>query len=107
MNTQINQHNEVNRNTKLSLKLITSCLLALSATSVLAGDYQQNMLFTPSEHILVAEARGRVMIYDGLNNNTVEQAMDQQFNRIDSMMFVRTQYEQADGDFIADDDCDD
>ena len=92
---------------KFSQKLIISSLLVFSATSVSAGDYQQNMLFSPSEHILMAEARGRVMIYDGLNNKTVEQAMDQQFNRIDSMMFVRTQYEQTDGELIADEDCDD
>lgn len=107
MNTQTTKLNEVNTNIKLNHKLMIGCLLALSATSAFADDYQQNMLFSPSEHILVAEARGRVMIYDGLENTTVEKAMDHQFNRIGSMMFVRTQYKQENGEVVEDEDCSD
>lgn len=72
-----------------------------------ADDYQTNLLLNPSPGILLAEANGRVMIYDGLKNETVEQAMSEQFNRIENMMFVRTQYLQEDGDYeVEEDDCD-
>ena len=107
MKTQTNNHRKTLYIIKFSQKLLLSSLLAISATSVSAGDYQQNMLLSPSEHILVAEARGRVMIYDGLKNETVEKAMDEQFSRIDSMMFVRTLYKQESGEVVADEDCDD
>ena len=46
------------------------------------------------------------MIYDQLDNETVELAMNTQFDRIDSMMFVRTQYVQEDGSIEEADDCD-
>ena len=107
MKTYTNSRIETLNIVKFSQKLILYSLLAFNPTLLFAGDYQQNMLFTPSKHILEAEARGHVMIYDGLKNETVEKAMDHQFSRIDSMMFIRTKYQQADGEVIADDDCDD
>ena len=83
-------------------------LLLLTTTAVSAADeYQHRMLFTPSESTLRAEAKGRVMIYDGLERKTVDRAMDEQFGRIDNMMFVRTRELQDDGEYDQDDDgCD-
>ena len=107
MKTQTNSSTKTLSIVKFSQKLILSSLLAISATSVFAGDYLQNMLLSPSEHILVAEARGRVMIYDGLKNETVEKAMDEQISRIDNVMFVRTLNKQESGEVVADEDCDD
>ena len=51
-----------------------------------------------------SERRGRVTIYDRIPVSEVERALDEQFERIDSMMFVRTQYPVADDGF--EDDCD-
>jgi len=47
------------------------------------------------------------MIYDGLTSNTVDKAMDEQFNRIEHMMFVRIVHEQDNGEYYVEDDgCD-
>lgn len=70
-----------------------------------ANSYMYEMLESPSQTVLSAEAKGRVTIYDGLKNETVERALDQQFNRIESIMFIRTQDEQENGEYEADDDC--
>ena len=93
--------------TRLRRVATTIGLLVLSSTYGYAGDFQQNLLFSPSQHILLAEADGRIMIYDQLKSETVDKAMDDQFDRIENMMFVRTQYQQEDGNYEAmNDDCD-
>ena len=66
-------------------------------------DYQP--LHQPSAALRASENRGRITIYDRMPVSEVERALDEQFERIDSMMFVRTQYPVADGGF-EEDDCD-
>ena len=89
----------------IPLLVVISILLATPALAV--DRYQQKMLFTPSDSTLRAEAKGRVMIYDGLDIDTVEKAMSEQYDRIDNMMFVRIQHPQDDGDYYVEDDgCD-
>mgnify|MGYP006928178270 CR=1 FL=1 len=107
MNTQNKEHNKVHLINKISRKLMIGGLLILSITSVSAGNFQQNMLFSPSPSVLADEAKGRVMIYDGLKSETVDKAMNVQFSRIDSMMFVNTEYKKENGEIVANDDCSD
>ena len=71
-----------------------------------ATDWELQHLHNPSDALQEAEHRGQVTIYDGVNIVEVNKALDQQFDRIDSMMFVRTKHPTPDGDFYADDDCD-
>ena len=73
---------------------------------VLAGDssYQEKVLFSPDDYTLKAEAMGRITIYDELDSDTVDRAMDEQFKRINNMMFIRIQHEQEDGEYLAEDD---
>ena len=70
------------------------------------GNYDENVLFSPSKAVLLAEKRGRVTIYDGLEHRVVDRALDTQFGRIDNMMFVRTRESLPDGSLDIDDDCD-
>ncbi|WP_078119894.1 hypothetical protein [Thiosocius teredinicola] len=55
----------------------------------LSDDYQTNRLFTPSPRMLEQERAGRVFIYDSLDAREVDAAMDQHFERIQNMMFIR------------------
>ncbi|MFZ0468585.1 MAG: hypothetical protein WAL92_06665 [Thiogranum sp.] len=84
--------------------------LSIGFVSVQAAEtdstYDQEMLLNPDPSLLKAEARGRVIIYDGLDSQQVEKALDTQFDRIDNMMFIRTRYEQKDDMVEEYDDCD-
>ena len=68
--------------------------LTLIPTTGLASNnvdmIQLKNLFEPSQSQLRREANGHIYIYDGLTDRAVNRAMDQQFNRIENMMFVGT-----------------
>ena len=71
-------------------RVILSALLGLSYFAfVHAEDFQVKRLFKPTTQQLQAE-KGKVFIYDGLHSRQIDQALDSQFERIESMMFVRT-----------------
>lgn len=92
----------------------TSCCISyatiavLTSTSVLAVEndkidiYQQNALFQPSTQQLDRESRGLVYIYDGMTDKTVNKAMDDQSERIESMMFVNTKVTDENGNLMRD-----
>ncbi len=85
------------------MHLVASCALVVSgilysaqgvaapSEEEVAVNWDQVQLHNPSETLLAAESRGRVTIYDGLYQSDVDRAMDEQFRRIDRMMFIRTQ----------------
>lgn len=75
------------------------------ATAADQAKYDENVLFNPSKAVLLAEQRGRVTIYDALEHRVIDEAMDTQFDRIGSMMFVRTRDTLPDGAGESDDDC--
>ncbi len=68
--------------------LVSASVLAAESDNI--DSYQQNALFQPSVNQLNRESRGLVYIYDGLTDKTVNKAMDNQPERIESMMFVNT-----------------
>jgi len=62
----------------------------LDQVAMAVEKWQYNRLFNPSPADRKAEERGAIVIYDGLTDVTVNQALDQNFNRIQNMMFTRT-----------------
>ena len=59
------------------------------ASDVVEPSWQELRLHAPTQAQLEREKKGRVFIYDGLEYNAVEAAMDQHFDRIQNMMFTR------------------
>lgn len=51
--------------------------------------WQMNRLFEPTKYQEKTEAAGKIVIYDGLLDITVAKAIDENFNRIENMMFTR------------------
>ena len=86
----------------LAFNLVVTDVFAAQPTA----DWELEQLHNPSSALLAHEDRGRITIYDGVTVTEVNKAMDDQFDRIDSMMFVRTLHPVADGAYYADDDCD-
>jgi hypothetical protein len=69
-------------------------LLGSTAPPGHAGDtraIELRRLLEPTPAELRSEASGRVYIYEGLRESDIAQAMDDAFDRLDSMMFIRVQ----------------
>ncbi len=81
-------------------------MLNNAALAIAGNDWDKRLLFDPSPAQLEREHAGQVHIYDGMLSSDVDRAMDQQFDRVGSMMFVRTLHPAQDGDYEEDDDCD-
>lgn len=72
----------------------------------LTQSWDQRRLHNPSAALIASEDGGRVTVYDGVMDADVERAMDEQFDRVGAMMFVRTQRVTETGDLVAANDCD-
>ena len=55
----------------------------------LSLDYQQRRLLAPTPAQRATESRGGVYIYDSLEAGDVNTALDQHFDRMQNMMFIR------------------
>ena len=80
--------------TALSLSIANVMVYANHHVALASGaqDWQVKRLMMPSEAQLAAETKGQVYIYDSLDINKVNDAMDQHFDRIQHMMFTRTHH---------------
>jgi hypothetical protein len=78
---------------------VRASLLAVCATigvtsgqawSADVSEIELRRLFQPTDAELAAEERGRLYIYEGLRDTDVQRALDEEFERVDNMMFIRT-----------------
>jgi hypothetical protein len=70
-----------------------------------ADTWQEKILFNPTpEQIEMENERQRIMIYNGLKDVQVEQAMEHQFDRVEHMMFTGTVITDSNGEVEVDPD---
>ena len=92
--------------TGLVISHLLGALPLMAEEAAAAPGWQERRLLAPSGPQLAAERRGRVVLYDGLDERLVDRALDTQFARVENMMFVGVRHTDPDGDEWADDDCD-
>ena len=78
--------------TRRSVIPATAILFALTLQTAYAddNDWQMTNLFEPSPAQIEREHKQRVMIYHGMKDTDVNRAMDEQFERVETMMFTGT-----------------
>jgi hypothetical protein len=81
----------------LSMGALQCGALSLCACSTDTLTWQQRRLHQPNKAELEWERTGHVMIYEGMTDREVERALDNHFNRVESMMFINTVVTDADG----------
>lgn len=73
------------------------------------NEWQLRRLFEPTRAERQAERAGQIMIYEALTFSDVQRALDAEFDRIESMMFIRTRQpvpEDPAAYLVEDDGCD-
>jgi len=74
---------------------VLSMAMLLGAAPARAADadvsrIELRRLLEPSPAERAEEARGRIYIYEGLRDSDIQHALDDEFHRIQNMMFIRT-----------------
>jgi hypothetical protein len=75
-----------------------------SANAADVRDIEMRRLFQPTQNEIRSEAAGKIYIYDGMRESDIERAMDEEFDRVDNMMFIRVKPTSA-NEYIVDDGC--
>jgi len=86
--------------------LICAASVTTLATTCLADDWQMRRLHQPTPEEIGKEQTGQIFIYDGLQESQVDTALENDFHRIENMMFIRTRYVINQSEEVLDDGCD-
>lgn len=75
------------------MNMTIAALLVITAVSAAQAadvrDIELRRLFEPTPSERATEQQGRIYIYDGLNRDDISRAMTEEFDRVESMMFIR------------------
>ena len=89
--------------------LMLMCLYGLinltAAAETVYSQIDEKLLVEPEPLQIKKEATGQVIIYDRVREETIDSALDNNFNRIEHMMFINTIKENDKGELEVDDDC--
>jgi len=87
------------------MRFLLGLALATTIGATVAGDLtqiEQRRLFSPTPAELRAEAGGRIYIYEGLSESDVARAMEEEFERVGNMMFIRVKKTDEQGAVVTD-----
>ena len=84
--------------------LFSGLLVGVSAGAfaVDVSEIEKRRLFDPTPAELQAEESGRIYIYEGLRDIDVARAMEEEFERVDNMMFIRIKRTNEAGEVLKD-----
>lgn len=89
--------NKATRTAVISSLLVLGSTVLATAPAQAANAWQEQQLHAPAPGQLERERTGQVTIYTGFTDVQVAQAMTEQFDRVESMMFVNTVVTRPDG----------
>lgn len=92
----------MNAKTSFSCMGTLSVALFMSACSTQHLTWQQRRLEQPTVAELQWERNNHVLIYEGMKDREVEFALDNHFDRIESMMFINTVVTDKNGEPLKD-----
>lgn len=70
--------------------LLTTTMVHAAISDPLVEDWQRKRLFEPTARQIALEQKGKVFVYVGLTDRDVAKALEEEFDRVDSMMFANT-----------------
>jgi len=83
--------------------LVMLAVIVTHPAAASADSWQEKLLFSPTPaQLTMEESRDRIMIYEGLKDVQVAEAMDSQFDRIEHMMFTGTVVTDDQGEVLID-----
>lgn len=80
----------------------TLCCTTTTAFAEDIRDIQMRRLLEPTQAELAQERKGRIYIYESLTNQDISQAMEEEFDRVESMMFIRVPKTDDSGEVMKD-----
>jgi hypothetical protein len=87
----------------MKLLVILALLVPMGAVSAAdISEIEKRRLFEPTDAEIDAEAAGRIYIYEGLSEADIDRAMDEEFERVENMMFIRVKKTDQNGEVIKD-----
>jgi hypothetical protein len=87
------------------MKEVIGWVLFFVSGIISAGELSEielRRLFEPTAAERQQESKGRIYIYDGLTDKDVARAMDEEFERVESMMFIRLKPTDEQGEVLKD-----
>ena len=76
-----------------------------AAAETVYSQIDEKLLFDPDPLQKKKEAAGQVVIYDRVREQIINTALDNNFDRIEHMMFINTVIKTDTGELEAEDDC--